>query len=229
MLDVLVVDDHPLFRDAIVNVVADLDPDHRVEEACSLEEALAAVGAAPDRDLILLDLFLPGAEGLEGLSALREAAPAVPIVVVSAWSERGPVLQAIERGAIGYIPKTSPRPVFVQALRQVLGGSIYIPADVMRDSGASRPPPPCGAAGGNLAGLTRMQLTVLRHLAHGESNKMIARALGLAEPTVKGHVSALLRKLNLQTRAQVIAVAGPAISRLGESPGGRPLHRPEGG
>lgn len=229
MLDVLVVDDHPLFRDAIVNVVADLDPDHRVEEACSLDEALAAVAALPDRDLILLDLFLPGAEGLDGLTALRAAAPAVPIVVVSAWSERGPVLQAIERGAIGYIPKTSPRPVFVQALRQVLGGAIYVPAEVMRDTGAARLPPSCGVSADNFAGLTRMQLTVLRHLAHGDSNKKIARALGLAEPTVKGHVSALLRKLNLHSRAQVIAVAGPAINRLGETAVTRPPPRPEGG
>ncbi len=214
MLDVLIVDDHPMFRDAIVNVIAELDTDRCIKEACTLEEALAALEATPTFDLVLLDLFLPGSKGLDGLAALRAAAPAIPIVVVSAWSERGPVLQAIERGAVGYIPKTSSRRVFVQALRHVLAGDIYVPPDVVRETAASPPPPDIGFPPSSLAALTRMQVAVLRHLARGASNKEIARALGLAEPTVKGHVSAVLHKLNLRARWQVIAAAGPAANHL---------------
>lgn len=214
MLDILVVDDHPMFREAIVSVIAEVDSDRCVREACTLEEALAVLAATPNLDLILLDLFLPGSKGLDGLAALRNAAPTVPIVVVSAWSERGPVLQAIERGAVGYIPKTSPRRVFVQALRHVLAGAIYVPPDVVRASGGSPPPPDSGFASDSLASLTRMQIAVLRHLAHGASNKEIARILGLAEPTVKGHVSAVLHKLNLRGRWQVMAMARPAIDHL---------------
>ncbi len=209
-LDVLIADDHPLFREALIDVVRQICREHRCMEACSLQEAVAATRANPDFDLILLDLIMPGMNGVAGLATLRHEVPAVPIVVVSATTERAAVLEAIGHGAIGYITKTSPRSVMVQALLQVLAGGIYLPPEVMRqfDAGSAAEPDPAARVPQDaLASLTRKQLLVLERLVRGESNKQIARALCLAEPTVKAHVSAILRKLNVRSRANAIVAS----------------------
>ena len=208
-LEVLIADDHPLFREALAEVVGQIDRDCRCLEAASLEETLALARAADDLDLILLDLMMPGMDGVAGLSVLRHEVPAVPIVVVSAKTERADVMAAISHGAIGFITKTSPRSVMVKALIQVLEGGIYLPAEVVRQQDSE---PVGGEPIGKvsrtlLTTLTRKQLLVLERLAQGESNKQIARALSLAEPTVKAHVSAILRKLNVPSRASAIVAS----------------------
>ncbi len=210
ILEVLIADDHPLFREALAEVVGQISRDCRCLEAASLEETLGVARAAPDLDLILLDLMMPGMDGVAGLSLLRHEVPAVPIVVVSAKTERATVMEAISHGAIGFITKTSPRSVMVKALVQVLEGGIYLPAEVVRqyDSEPSAGAEPVGKVSRSmLTTLTRKQLLVLERLAKGESNKQIARALSLAEPTVKAHVSAILRKLNVQSRASAIVAS----------------------
>ena len=209
-LDVLIADDHPLFREALAEVVGQISRDCRCLEAASLEEALNLARAAAALDLILLDLMMPGMDGVAGLSALRHEVPAVPIVVVSAKTERADVMAAISHGAIGFITKTSPRSVMVKALIQVLDGGIYLPAEVVRQydsEPAGGAEPMAKVSRSLLTTLTRKQLLVLERLAKGESNKQIARALSLAEPTVKAHVSAILRKLNVQSRASAIVAS----------------------
>ena len=209
-LDVLIADDHPLFREALTDVVRQICRDYRCLESCSLDETRHLALSTPDLDLILLDLMMPGMDGTAGLTALRHDVPAVPIVVVSAKTERAVVLEAIRDGAVGFITKTSPRNVMVSALMQVMAGGIYLPPEVVRQldtdpsAGAEavpRVPPDV------LTTLTRKQLLVLQRLARGESNKQIARALSLAEPTVKAHVSAILRKLNVRSRASAIVAS----------------------
>ena len=209
-LEVLIADDHPLFREALTDVVKQICRDHHCLEACSLGEARALAQSAPDLDLILLDLMMPGMDGNAGLVALRHEVPAVPIVIISAKTERSVVLEAIRDGAIGFITKTSPRSVMVNALIQVMAGGIYLPPEIVRQLDADpsvapdsvpRVPPDA------LTSLTRKQLLVLQRLARGESNKQIARALSLAEPTVKAHVSAILRKLNVRSRANAIVAS----------------------
>ncbi|AQU81247.1 MULTISPECIES: response regulator [unclassified Halomonas] len=211
MYSLLVADDHPLFRDALHAVVSAGLADTQLFEADSLAGAIHLIEAHDGLDLLLLDLSLPDAEGLEGLKTLRERCPWLPVAIVSAHQERQLVLDAITLGAVGYIPKSTPREQLLAALTQILQGQLYLPADIMR-----RPPPPNAARSLSavptekkmrLARLTDKQQDVLRYMAQGMSNKQIARELSIAETTVKTHVSAILRKLGATSRVHAIVIA----------------------
>jgi DNA-binding NarL/FixJ family response regulator len=209
-MQVLIADDHPLFREALASVVTDMTADAACIEAANFDEALARVRETPTLDLILLDLTMPGADSLSGLALLRQEAPAIPVVVVSATAERRTVLDAIRTGAAGYLPKSASRSTMISALQLVMAGGVYVPGEVVRADPASLGEGPMDspvAPPEGLATLTRKQLQVLDCLARGLSNKEIARALNLAEPTVKTHVSALLHKLHFKTRGQAIVAA----------------------
>ncbi|WP_108445699.1 response regulator [Halomonas denitrificans] len=213
MHTLMVADDHPLFREAIGAVITAGLPGSRLLEAESLAHALESAEQHAEVDLVLLDLGLPDASGLEGLKALREAHPALPVAILSADQERRTVLEAIELGAVGYIPKSTPRRELQAALTRLLEGQLYLPAEIMRRPPAapSSPPaeaPPQDAQRRRLAELTDKQLEVLIRLSRGASNKVIARELEIAETTVKTHVSAILRKLGVAGRVQAILAAG---------------------
>ncbi|MFY0992023.1 response regulator [Halomonas sp. C05BenzN] len=213
MHTLMVADDHPLFREAIGAVIAAGLPGSRLLEAESLERALQQAACHEELDLLLLDLGLPDAEGLSGLSALREALPWLPVAIISADQERGTILDAIALGAVGYIPKSTPRQDLLAALTRILEGHVYLPPDIMRRPPSPPPPgvaPPDDALGQRLAQLTDKQLEVLVRLMRGASNKVIARELDIAETTVKTHVSAILRKLGVPGRVQAILAAGEA-------------------
>lgn len=222
MYTLMVADDHPLFRDAIVGVLRDGMPDSRVMEADSLVSTLSLADEHDDLDLILLDLGLPDAEGLAGLKRLRDYAPLIPVAIVSADQDRATVLEAINLGAVGYIPKSTPRGRLLDALHQVLEGNVYLPPDIMRrptSTMACSTVPEQETAGANLALLTGKQREVLAQMALGDSNKMIAYRLAIAETTVKTHVSAILRKLGVSSRVQAILVANEAgIGHQSECP-----------
>jgi DNA-binding NarL/FixJ family response regulator len=180
-------------------------------EASDLDSALAVAGRHDDLDLVLLDLNMPGMQGLGGLVRLRNLFPTLPAVIVSAEEEKRVILQTITYGAVGFITKSTPRKQMIQALEQVLAGSIYLPADIIRagagDEGAAsrREPDDLSEV---LATLTRKQLQVFERMSRGESNKVIAYQLNIAESTVKAHVSAILRKLGATNRVQAILSAG---------------------
>jgi len=149
--------------------------------------------------------------GLSGLMTLRNDAPTVPVVIVSAEQDKQIVLQAITYGAVGFITKSSPRSQMTEAIEQILNGSVYLPPDIIRTQKTStrrnqnehpRLAPEL------LQALTRKQLLVLQRMSKGESNKQIAYNLEIAETTVKAHVSAILRKLNVHNRVQAILSAG---------------------
>lgn len=212
MYSLLVADDHPLFRDALQAVISGGLADSQLLEADSLTEAITLVEQHADLDLLLLDLSLPDAEGLEGLTRLREEFPWLPVAIVSAHQERQLVLDAITLGAVGYIPKSTPREAMLAALTQILQGQLYLPPDVMRRP-APRVASPLATANAattseRLARLTEKQLAVLGYMAKGMSNKHIARELLIAETTVKTHVSAILRKLKATSRVHAIVIAG---------------------
>ncbi|WP_372610610.1 response regulator [Halomonas sp.] len=212
MHTLLIADDHPLFRDAIAAVIEAGLPGSRLLQAGSLAGALRQAEACEALDLLLLDLGLPDAEGLSGLQALREALPWLPVIIVSAEQERHTILEAIDLGAVGYIPKSTPREALLAALTRILDGQVYLPPDIMRRPPA-RPAPeaaPDDALAARLGKLTDKQLEVLACLARGASNKIIARELEIAETTVKTHVSAILRKLGVASRMQAIVLAGQA-------------------
>ncbi|MEA2117019.1 response regulator transcription factor [Halovibrio sp. HP20-50] len=211
MYSLLVADDHPLFRDALQTVISGGLVGSQLLEAESLADATALIEAHTELDLLLLDLSLPDAEGLEGLTRLREVFPWLPVAIVSAHQERQLVLDAITLGAVGYIPKSTPREALLAALMQILEGQLYLPPDIMRRPAplTSSVPPIVNASSTSerLARLTDKQLEVLACMTTGMSNKHIARELLIAETTVKTHVSAILRKLNATSRVHAIVIA----------------------
>ncbi len=211
MYKILIADDHPLFREAIHNVIQDGFPGSEILETADLDSALAMTLANDDLDLVLLDLNMPGMHGLNGLINLRNEAPTIPVVIVSAEQDKQVVLQAITYGACGFITKSSPRAQMTDAIEQILNGNVYLPSDIIRSQKTTTRrsqhheqsiPPEL------LQALTRKQLLVLERMTKGESNKQIAYNLDIAETTVKAHVSAILRKLNVHNRVQAILSAG---------------------
>lgn len=212
MYKILVADDHPLFREAIQSVISSAYPDATIHETESLDEALVLTQSHEDLDLILLDLNMPGMSGLNGLIAMRNEFPTIPVVIVSAEDDKQIVLQAITCGAIGFISKSSPRMQMTEALEQIFKGNVYLPPDIIRQaqdplrhnkqkSNNSQIPSEL------LMSLTRRQLLVLERMVTGESNKQIAYQLNIAETTVKAHVSAILSKLGVHNRVQAILAA----------------------
>jgi DNA-binding NarL/FixJ family response regulator len=213
---ILVVDDHPLILEALRHVLAQLEIEIEVFDAASAEAGRRLIDEHPEASLALLDLTLPGADGFELLADFRAAHPAVPVVVLSASERHVDVLRALDMGAMGYIPKRSPNSVMLQALRLVLSGGIYVPAAAIAAEAApgralAVAAPPRTRTTARELGLTDRQAEVLGCILQGLPNKLICRRLALAEGTVKIHVAAILRALNVHNRTQAVIEA----SRLG--------------
>ena len=227
-MKVLVVDDHALIRTALRGVLGQLDGGLTMLEAGDCRSAFEQIEAHPDLDLVLLDLNLPGKHGLAALEELRTSYPALPVVVLSSANDRASVMQALDLGAMGYIPKLSSNEVLVSALRLVLSGGIYIPPEILARSGHA----PAAAADTAVAasvqrsapprvpadlGLSERESRILRLLLEGKSNKLICRELDIAESTVKNHITQILRALNVTSRTQAVIVAaqmGLVLERL---------------
>lgn len=208
-MKILVVDDHPLIRAAVRNVLTQLEADVEVHEAQDCPAALALVEMHPDLTLVLLDLHLPGMGGLDALTILRERYPEIPAVVLSAADDRESVLQALDRGAMGFIPKSSSNAVMVSALRLVLSGGVYLPPEVLAAPGAQAADTPAVSAPCPVTlGLTERQAQVLGLMVQGKPNKLICRELGLAERTVKVHITAIFKALKVSNRTQAVVAAG---------------------
>jgi len=211
---ILLVDDHTLFREALLHVLNQLDEQVVVFEAANAVEAEQLISRIRNLDLVLLDIDLPGVDGLTALPGLRELAPTAPIVVLSGSEASLHIKQALDYGAIGYLPKSCSSHEMLAALRIVLMGDVYIPAKLLGKLGTS-PPSVAGpvdidnAASQTL--LTARQIEVLELMAKGLPNKSIANTLNVAEGTVKLHVAAILRELNARNRTQAVTEA----SRLG--------------
>ena len=208
---ILIADDHPLFREAISSVIASGFEGSEIIETDDLDSALDLTRENDDLDLILLDLNMPGMHGLNGLITLRNEAPTIPVVIVSAEEDKQVVLQAITYGACGFITKSSPRAQMTEAIQQILNGNVYLPSDIIRtgkESNTRRSRNEDNPISPELLNsLTRRQLLVLERMSKGESNKQIAYNLNIAETTVKAHVSAILRKLGVHNRVQAILSA----------------------
>jgi DNA-binding NarL/FixJ family response regulator len=198
-MKILVVDDHPLIQQALANALPTLHGPLDVLAAVDRDETRTVLARHPDCALVLLDLTLPGAHGLDLLVELRRDHPHLPIVVLSATHDRATVGAAMSAGARGYIAKTSTPDELLDAVRTVLEGGCSITTDF-----APAPPSIAGMSTGML-GLTHRQADVLRLLIQGKPNKLICRDLRLSEGTVKVHVSAILKALNVRSRAQAIA------------------------
>jgi len=208
MYQILIADDHPLFREAMARVIDDGFPGSTLLEAADLEATLKQVSDNKDIDLVVLDLNMPGMHGLQGLVQLRNQFPDTPAVIVSAEEDKSTILQAVTCGAVGFITKSSPRKQMISALEQILAGSVYLPSEIIRaNTGSESTRPDNSLLPAVLESLTRKQLQVFERMTHGESNKVIAYEMNIAESTVKAHVSAILRKLGASNRVQAILTA----------------------
>lgn len=208
---VVVADDHPLYRAALRGAVEAASPGAEVPEAGTFEELLAAVEAG-GADLVLLDLGMPGAEGLSGLLVLRAAHPSVPVMVVSGTDDRATVRRCLDFGASGFVPKTAGAAETRRAIREVLRGETPVPADLGEPGEEDRE----GAAvAQRLASLTPQQARVMGRLSRGLLNKQIAFELGVSEATIKAHVSAILQKLGVDSRTQAVILASRILSPQG--------------
>ncbi|GAA0581081.1 response regulator transcription factor [Caenispirillum bisanense] len=209
----MIADDHELFRDGLRLVLGELGPDLQVIEASSYDQTLEIANREDGLDLVLLDLVMPGMPWNEGLGAVKRRLPKVPVVILSASEERRLVLEAVRLGAAGFIPKTSSSKVMLSALRLVMSGGVYLPPALIDESAVvGRNAEPVHAdLSLDAAPLTPHQREVLALLGQGKSNKEIARILNLSEGTVKLHVTAILKALNVSNRTGAVVAA----SRLG--------------
>lgn len=212
----LIVDDHPLVREALASLLMQLRPASVVLHAASAAEGRLALATEPFVDLVLLDLRLPDASGLDLLKTIGRNHMGTAAVVLSGDLDRPTVRRALAEGAVGCIPKTETRDVLASALSLVLAGGVYVP--LMMLDGLTDPSPRADrkvsapeatARTPQQFGLTERQLEVLALLMQGKNNKLIGRALGLAEPTVKNHVSAILRALQVNSRTEAVLAVSP--------------------
>lgn len=216
-MKILVVDDHPLIREALRQVLRALDEQLELLEAPTCDESFEILRRHPDVSLILLDLTLPDVDGYEVLGRLRDEYPAMPVVVLSAADQPEAVMRALDGGAMGFIPKTSSSQLLLNALRLVLSGAIYLPLEVLRKEHDIAPAAPRAPATPSELrdpaeiGLTGRQAQVLALLVQGKPNKLICRDLNLAEGTIKIHVTAILKTLGVLNRTQAVI----AVSKLG--------------
>ncbi len=207
----LLADDHPLVREGVRQVLAQLEPPVEILDAHDYPSLFARAALHPDLDLALVDLNMPGFVGMQGITQFRNRFPDIPLMVLSASESPHDIRHALEAGALGYIPKASPTAVMLAALRQVLSGGVYVPAGLDDRQPAA---PAAGFAALQHSGLTARQLEVARLLAQGCANKAIAGMLAMSESTVKVHIAAIFRVFNVSNRTEAVL----AIQRLPQAP-----------
>jgi len=220
-MKILIADDHRLVIEAVKAKLSELEADIEFVLAMSVDELLA--GASDDIDLAVIDLNMPGAEGQAHIDEIRRRLPAVPVIVLSGYEDPAVMRSVLERGVLGFIPKAYSPEVMLSAVRLVLAGGVYVPPMML----SSLPPgvvagiPGIGAdpaqRGSSAATaqtlehlrnvLTERQVEVLQLLSQGKPNKLIGRALGISEGTVKIHLAAIFRALNVRNRTEAVVAA----------------------
>ncbi|KVK93180.1 response regulator [Burkholderia territorii] len=210
-MKILIVDDHPVLRDGVAALLCQNDEDLTVAQVGNADEAMQILGQDSEVDAVVLDLRMPGMNGLEAISTIAGIRPEVQIIVLSTSEDPGDVRAAFARGALGYVPKSAGPHTVLSAIKMVLNGERYVPPLVLDellspsgDDSRNLVPSPAGGL------LTQRQIEVLRYLADGVPNKVIADKLDLSEKTVKAHVTAIFRALNVLNRTQAAAAARKA-------------------
>jgi DNA-binding NarL/FixJ family response regulator len=203
LMHILIVDDHPLFREGLKTLLTALEPAVRISDAGSVAEAIA-LSAADAPDLILLDMNLPGPSRLDALRQVKAANETASVVVVSGDEDPVLIRKAVDEGAAGYIPKTTNASLTIQALRLVLANGIYLPRAALTAGGEVRSSPAGSSKAGAPPEFSGRQLAVLKCLLQGKANKVIARELDIAEGTVKAHLWSIYQALGVNSRAQAL-------------------------
>jgi len=192
-MKLLLVDDHALFREGLKYVLNELDDDVSVIECGRCSDAFKVVGDHDDIDLILLDVGLPDMSGLEGLKKIRQIDPSIPIIILSGSEEGHVIRKALELGVMGYIPKSQTSDIMIQAIQLVLKGGRYIPDHILKEETDET---------GDVEGLTARQKEILHLITQGKSNKEIANILGIADNTVRVHISSIFQLLKVNNRTE---------------------------
>ncbi|MFH1796215.1 MAG: response regulator transcription factor [Pseudomonadota bacterium] len=208
----LIIDDHPLFREALHSAVSMAYPKVETIEATTVAEALETLKGGAPFDLALLDLNIPGVQGFDGLLQIRTSHPRLPVVIVSGHEDNRIISQALSYGAAGFIPKSSRKADLASAIRDVMEGAVYVPQSYQPQPGAARDEDRSELVR-RLSTLTPQQMRVLNMLRQGLLNKQIAYELQVGETTVKAHVSEILRKLHVYSRTQAVI----EVSRLDQA------------
>ncbi len=215
-MKIVLADDHPLFREGVRHVLSKLSGQAEIIDVHDYPSLFDQAERHPDLDMALVDLNMPGMDGHEAVSQFRQAFPQIPLVIISASEARADMIRSLDAGALGYIPKSSSSQIILEALEQVLAGGLY------RPPGLEDPCPEEDALAHipGLPHLTCRQLSVLKRLVEGKTNRIISQELGLSEGTVKIHMSAILRALKASNRVEAMLAARKlgldvnALSRL---------------
>lgn len=207
-MKLLIIDDHPVLRDGLASLLKQAGPDTIIVEAPDAREGVSLAEQQTDLDLVILDLSMPGMPGIEALSELGRKRPDLPVIVLSSSEDPKDVRKALAAGALGYVPKSASRHVLFSAIRLVLNGDLYVPPLVLEQvvDDALQPIPDSG----NPRALTARQIEVLALISEGKPNKTIAAELSLSEKTVKAHITAIFKALNVVNRTQAAAAARAA-------------------
>jgi two-component system, NarL family, nitrate/nitrite response regulator NarL len=209
-MKILVVDDHPIYRKGLVALLDQLEPDAALLQANDAAQALVVIAEHDDLDVVILDLLIPGMDGLRAITEFGQIRPELPVIILSSSENPADVRSALANGALGYVPKSAAEHTLLSAIRVVLNGDVYVPPFVMVDTASTQPGAPKTAAPPDRPVLTDRQIEVLQRISAGQLNKIIAAELGLSEKTVKSHITAIFKALNVMNRSQAAAVGREA-------------------
>jgi two-component system nitrate/nitrite response regulator NarL len=204
---ILIVDDHPIYRKGLVALLDQMEPDVALLQANDAAQALAIIAERDDLDVVILDLLIPGMDGLRAIAKFGQIRPELPIIILSSSENPADVRSALANGALGYVPKSAAEHTLLSAIRVVLNGDVYVPPFVMVETASTQSGTLKTAARSDRPVLTDRQIEVLQRISAGQLNKIIAAELGLSEKTVKSHITAIFKALNVMNRSQAV-VAG---------------------
>jgi DNA-binding NarL/FixJ family response regulator len=206
-MKLLVVDDHPLFRDGLAALLRQANPNTQVFQACDSEAGIEMAQATSDLDAVFVDLMMPGLAGEAAVKEFARRRPELPVIVLSSSENPSDVKRVLNAGALGYIPKSASAQTVLSALQLVLTGNIYVPPLLAHAQEQAANQPAATSTASTLDQLTERQIEVLKELREGVSNKEISARLGIAEKTVKAHVAAIFKTLNVVNRTQAANAA----------------------
>ncbi|WOD07957.1 response regulator transcription factor [Marinomonas sp. GJ51-6] len=213
MISLIIADDHPLFRSALSSALRAEIQGVEIAESQDLDSTLQCLEKTDDLDLLLLDLNMLGSGELYGLIRIRKDFPDVPVAIISGSEDSAMVAKVIDAGALGFIPKTSEPATYVQAINAILAGDIWLPEN-LKQAVESQPKPDLSMQN-KVAELTPQQYKVLCYLHEGLLNKQIAFELSISEATVKAHITAIFRKLEINNRTQAVLIASDLKLQIG--------------
>src|ERR1700721_1803686 len=219
-MKIIINDYHPVLRGGLCALLLQIEKDVVVLQAGSAEEGLALVAQNPDLDIVILDIAMPGMDGFQAIPEFGRLRPELPVIVLSSSESPKDVRQALAQGALGYIPKSANQHTLLAAVRIVINGDLYVPPLILDDADAARLTRFRSRESTSRPVLTDRQIAVLRSVSEGRSNKEIAFELGLSEKTVKGHITAIFKILNVINRTQAATAGRENGFKCGGSPGG---------